>query len=198
MEESRINPQDPSMEGRTTSSDENEGGMTTRRRVLAWITGASFAAFGAAFALPALALRTLTQETRTVASGDVLVYASGDQEGSPIDASSLATGSAVQAFPQDKTEDSSNLIEVVRVSEEPSGIVAYSAICTHLGCSVLANLTEDGLIACPCHGSSFDPTEAAAVRGGPAGRPLPSLPIQVNDDGSITAAGEFDGQVGPA
>lgn len=175
-----------------------DGRMTTRRRVLAWITGVSFAAFGAAFALPALALRTLTQEAKTVTSGDVLVYASGNQEGTPLEASSIATGTGVQAFPQGKTEDASNLIEVVRISDEPAGVVAYSAICTHLGCSVLANLTEEGLIACPCHGSFFDPDEDAAVRGGPAGRPLPSLPIQVNDDGSIIAAGTFEGEVGPA
>lgn len=171
--------------------------MTTRRNVLRWTIRASYGAFALAFAIPALALRTLTQETKEVAAGDVLVYAAGDREGTPLNVEEIPAGSAVQAFPQDKTEDSNNLIEVVRLSEDVSSVVAYSAICTHLGCSVLPNLGEDGLIFCPCHASAFDPAADAAVLGGPAGRPLPSLPIEVGADGAIVAAGGFSGEVGP-
>lgn len=118
------------------------GEMTTRRRVLAWLIGASSAAFGVAFALPGLALRTLMAEVKTVDAGDLLVYATGDQSGTAINVESVPPGSALQAFPEGKTEDAQNLIELVRLTEDPSSLVAYSAICTHLGCSVLAELTD--------------------------------------------------------
>jgi rieske iron-sulfur protein len=181
----------------TSRLDAHTHAMTTRRNLLRWTIRVSYGAFALAFAIPALALRTLTQQTREVAAGDVLVYAAGEREGTPLNVEQIPAGSAVQAFPQDKTEDSNNLIEIVRLSEDASSVVAYSAICTHLGCSVLPNLGEDGLIFCPCHASAFDPADNAAVRGGPAGRPLPSLPIEVGTDGAIVARGGFSGEVGP-
>jgi Rieske Fe-S protein len=170
---------------------------TSRRRALLWLIRVSLAAFAAAFALPALALRTLRQEVISVASGDQLVYASGSLEGSPLNANDIPAGSAVQAFPDGKSDDSQNLIEVVKLSDDATDVVAYSAICTHLGCSVLPKLTAEGYIPCPCHGSFFDPANGAAVMSGPAGRPLPSLPIEVRDDGAIVATGEFSDKVGP-
>jgi rieske iron-sulfur protein len=171
---------------------------STRRRALLWFIRISLGAFAAAFALPALALRTLRQETKTVAAGDILVHASGSLEGSPLNVDDIASGSAVQAFPEGKTEDAHNLIEIVRLSNDTSSVVAYSAICTHLGCSVLPKLTAESYIPCPCHGSLFDPANNAEVLSGPAGRPLPSLPIEVRDDGTIVAIGEFSGKVGPS
>jgi len=174
-----------------------EDAQTTRRTVLRWVIRASYGAFGLAFVLPALTLRTLTQRVQGVAAGDTLVYATGDQAGSPLMATAIKSGTAVQAFPQDKTQDSNNLVEVVRVSDDAAGVVAFSAICTHLGCSVLPALTAEGLIICPCHGSEYDPANQAAVRRGPAGRALPGLPINIEGDGSIRATGGFTGKVGP-
>ena len=148
--------------------------------------------------LPALALRALTREEQVVAAGDTLVYAAGDQAGTPIIAEAIRPGTAVQAFPEGKSENEQNLIELVRLGDAlPADLVAYSAICTHLGCSVLPNLTEDGSILCPCHASLFDPAADAAVRRGPATRPLPSLPVELAADGIVVAAGGFDGPVGP-
>lgn len=170
---------------------------TTRRRVLLWLIRAGFAAFAAAFALPALALKTLRQEVKTVAAGDTLTYASGSQEGAPINAGDVGPGKAVQAFPEGKSDNSHNLVEIVHLSDSSSDFVAYSAICTHLGCSVLPKLTADGNIPCPCHGSIFNPADGAAVVSGPAGRPLPSLPIKVQGDGTIKVTGPFSGRIGP-
>lgn len=181
-----------------TRLDAHTRSMTTRRNVLRWTIRAAYGAFALAFAIPALALRTLTQESQEVAAGDVLVYAAGDREGTPLNVDQIAAGTSVQAFPQDKTEESNNLIEIVRLGEDASSVVAYSAICTHLGCSVLPDLGEDGLIFCPCHASAFDPADNAAVRGGPAGRPLPSLPLTIGADGAIVANGTFSGDVGPS
>ena len=172
--------------------------LTTRRRVLRWVIWLGTGAFSVALLLPALALRALTREVAVVAAGDTLVYASGDQAGMPIAAEAIAPGAAVQAFPRGKSENEQNLIELVRLGDAlPASLVAYSAICTHLGCSVLPNLTAEGFILCPCHASMFDPAANAAVLSGPANRPLPSLPLEIAADGVVVAAGGFEGPVGP-
>ena len=149
--------------------------------------------------LPALALRALTREVKAVTAGDVLVYATGDRSGLPVDLAALNPGMALQAFPEGKSDNEQNLIELVRLAADlPSGLVAYSAICTHLGCTVLPTLSQQGYIVCPCHASLFNPAADAEVVSGPANRPLPSLPIEVSPDGVVLAAGGFAGPVGPA
>ena len=171
--------------------------LRTRRRILRWVIRLGAGAFGVALLVPALALRSLTQAVDRVAAGDLLVHAIGDRAGLPIDVAALAPGSAVQAFPEGKSDNEQNLIELVRLAgEEPGNVVAYSAICTHLGCTVLESLTPEGNILCPCHASIFDPAADARVLTGPAARPLPSLPIEVTD-GHVLAAGGFDAPVGP-
>jgi rieske iron-sulfur protein len=172
--------------------------LTTRRRVLLWVIGLGTGAFSVALLLPALALRALTREVDVVAAGDTLVYAAGDQAGMPIAAEEIAPGTAVQAFPAGKSENEQNLIELVRLGDAlPASLVAYSAICTHLGCTVLPNLTAEAAILCPCHASLFDPAADAAVLSGPANRPLPALPLEIAADGVVVAAGGFVGPVGP-
>jgi len=61
---------------------------------------------------------------------------------------------------------------------------AFSAICTHQGCTV--STVENGTINCPCHGSQFAIADGAVVAG-PAPKPLPAKSIKVSG-GSITAA----------
>jgi rieske iron-sulfur protein len=173
--------------------------LATRRRILRWAIRVGTGAFSLALLLPALALRTLTREVQDVTAGDLLVYATGDQAGLPVDVAAIEPTMAVQAFPEGKSDNERNLIELVRLAEDlPAGLVAYSAICTHLGCTVLPSLSEQGYIVCPCHASLFDPAAAAQVITGPANRPLPALPIEVSSDGVVRAAGGFEGPVGPA
>ena len=179
-----------------------DAGRFSRRQVLKWVIRLGYGAFAVAFVLPALAIRSLTQASKDVAVGDELVYAPGAVDvpvGEPLRAIDLEEGTAVQVFPRDKADNQNNLIEVVRIGagEGAEGLVAYSAICTHLGCAVYARLNEDGNIACPCHASQFDPGENAKVVGGPAPRPLPSLPIQVNPDGVVVVNGAFSDRIGP-
>ena len=76
--------------------------------------------------------------------------------------------------------------------------VAYSKICTHLGCPVALYNAQTGINLCPCHQSAFDMTDRAKVVFGPAVRPLPQLPITVNDEGYFVATGDFAGPVGPS
>jgi rieske iron-sulfur protein len=177
----------------------HEERLATRRRILRWAIRLGTGAFSLALLLPALALRTLTREVQEVTAGDVLVYATGGQAGLPVDIAAIAPVMAVQVFPQGKSDNERNLIELVRLAADlPTGLVAYSAICTHLGCTVLPKLSEQGYIVCPCHASVFDPAVAARVVSGPANRPLPALPIEVSSDGVVRAAGGFEGLVGPA
>ena len=90
--------------------------------------------------------------------------------------SEVAPGSAY------KFKDSGNPAFLVHLDN--GDFVAYSAICTHQGCTVAY---KDGNLACPCHGSVFDPADGAAVVAGPAPRPLPEIPVKV-EGGEVVKA----------
>ena len=86
----------------------------------------------------------------------------------------------------------------------PRGILAYSKICTHAGCAVslyraphFEPTQPHPALVCPCHYSTFDPARGAKVEFGPAGRPLPQLPLAIDAGGALRAAGDFSGPVGP-
>ena len=74
--------------------------------------------------------------------------------------------------------------DAVLVHLDGGEFVAYSAVCTHAGCTVAY---KDGQLACPCHGSIFDAANGAEVISGPAQTPLPEIPIDVRD-GQIVRA----------
>ncbi|WP_155054976.1 cytochrome bc1 complex Rieske iron-sulfur subunit [Streptomyces blattellae] len=78
------------------------------------------------------------------------------------------------------------------------GIVAYSKICTHVGCPISLYEQQTHHVLCPCHQSTFDLSDGARVIFGPAGHALPQLRIGVNDEGYLQALGDFDEPVGPA
>src|SRR5579859_6032223 len=77
-------------------------------------------------------------------------------------------------------------------------IVCYSKICTHVGCPVALYEQTTHHILCPCHQSTFDATRGAQVTFGPAPRPLPQLPLMVDPEGYLAAAGDFNEPVGPS
>jgi ubiquinol-cytochrome c reductase iron-sulfur subunit len=77
-------------------------------------------------------------------------------------------------------------------------IVAYSKICTHVGCPVALYEQTTHHILCPCHQSTFDATNGAWVIFGPAPRPLPQLPLMVDSNGYLAAASDFTQPVGPS
>jgi Rieske Fe-S protein len=83
-------------------------------------------------------------------------------------ASEVAPGSAV------KFKDSGQ--PAVLVHLQSGDFVAYSAVCTHQQCTVAYKNEQ---LACPCHGSVFDPASGAEVVNGPAQRPLPEIPVEV-------------------
>jgi ubiquinol-cytochrome c reductase iron-sulfur subunit len=77
-------------------------------------------------------------------------------------------------------------------------IVAYSKICTHVGCPVALYEQTTQHILCPCHQSTFDAPRGATVIFGPAPRPLPQLPLTTDAEGYLVAAGDFNEPVGPS
>ncbi|WGW13502.1 Rieske 2Fe-2S domain-containing protein [Saxibacter everestensis] len=83
-----------------------------------------------------------------------------------------------------------------RKSWSYNGIVAYSKICTHVGCPVALYEHQTHHLLCPCHQSTFDVTEHCKVIFGPAKRPLPQLPITVDSEGYLVAQSDFPEPVG--
>src|SRR5215207_11545228 len=101
----------------------------------------------------------------------------GDAGGKAIASESeVAPGSAFTF------EDSGN--PAVLVHLDNGNFVAYSAVCTHQACTVAY---KDGKLACPCHGSVFDPADGASVVTGPAQRPLPEIPVK-SEGGEVVRA----------
>jgi thiosulfate dehydrogenase [quinone] large subunit len=100
-------------------------------------------------------------------------------ETTPIPVSAVPANSSV-SFIIASSQDSAVLIRL------PNGnFVAYDATCTHAGCAVTYK-PDTHILACPCHGSLFDPAQKGAVLQGPAVVPLSTLGIQIdNSTGAI-------------
>ncbi len=77
-------------------------------------------------------------------------------------------------------------------------IVAYSKICTHVGCPAALYEQTTHHILCPCHQSTFDAARGAKVIFGPATRALPQLPMTVDAQGFLVARHDFIEPVGPS
>ncbi len=77
-------------------------------------------------------------------------------------------------------------------------IVAYSKICTHVGCPAALYEQTTHHILCPCHQSTFDAPRGAQVIFGPATRALPQLPMATDAEGYLVARHDFTEPVGPS
>ncbi|GAB3679988.1 Rieske 2Fe-2S domain-containing protein [Actinocorallia lasiicapitis] len=85
-----------------------------------------------------------------------------------------------------------------RMNWTVNGIIAYSKVCTHVGCPAALYEQTTHHILCPCHQSTFDATDGAKVIFGPAHRPLPQLPLAVDEEGYLIATADFPEPVGPS
>jgi len=190
----------------------------TRRRMLAAAGAAAIAGLAAAIAAPLIALGpglSGALEHTPWHRGRRLV----DADGAPVSASALEVGGFLTAFPEGanpelvtssvilvRVEPSQLRLPRSRAGWAPQGIIAYSKICTHAGCAVslfrspLSPTTESGgpALVCPCHYSTFDVLDGGGVEFGPAGRPLPQLPLAIDRAGNLRAAGRMSGPVGPS
>ncbi len=78
------------------------------------------------------------------------------------------------------------------------GHIAYSSICTHLGCPVKLYEQQTHHLFCPCHQSTFAADKGAKVLFGPAARALPQLAISVDSEGYFVAQGDYNEPIGPS
>jgi len=148
-------------------------------------------------------------------AGTRLVTDPGDR---PIRADDLEVGAVAQTLPElpagqdhrplsDIGKDAVLLIRLrpedfnldpERLSWTYQGIIAFSKICSHMGCAVALYEQQTKHLLCPCHQSTFDVTRAAKVIFGPAARPLPQLAITVDEEGCLVAQAPFNEPVGPS
>jgi ubiquinol-cytochrome c reductase iron-sulfur subunit len=134
------------------------------------------------------------------------------QNGTPVRLGDLQVGAIESVFPDvdhgTKLADSPTLLirmrpeelNVVEGREDWSfdGHIAYSSICTHLGCPVKLYEQQTHHLFCPCHQSTFAANDGAKVVFGPAARALPQLAISVDEEGYFVAQGDYDEAVGPS
>ncbi|MEV0258194.1 Rieske 2Fe-2S domain-containing protein [Streptomyces sp. NPDC050732] len=135
----------------------------------------------------------------------------------PLRPSDVQVGSLTFAMPEGMSEHDHDFqtqiakaaLMIVRIQPENikdkrelewshEGIVAYSKICTHVGCPISLYEQQTHHVLCPCHQSTFDLSDGARVIFGPAGHALPQLRIGVNEKGYLEALGDFEEPVGPA
>ena len=147
-------------------------------------------------------------------AGTRLVTDPGDR---PIKASELEVGAVVQSLPEVDHPEHRSLNDIAkdpvllirlrpedfnldpeRLSWTYEGIIAFSKICSHMGCAVALYEQSTHHLLCPCHQSTFDVTRAAKVIFGPAARPLPQLAITVDSEGYLIAKQPFTESVGPS
>lgn len=143
-----------------------------------------------------------------------------DPSGTPIKASDVTLGSAYHVLPENLSSlshDQGYLNEkakavVLLMRLDPSdlkvsagredwnvdGIIAYSKVCTHVGCPIALYEQRTHHLLCPCHQSTFDAADECKVVFGPAGHALPQLPIAVDSEGYLVAQSDFHEPVGPA
>ena len=140
-----------------------------------------------------------------------------DPGGIPLKASDLEVGGVAHVLPElpdGQNETLNDLVRdpvlVIRLRPEDlhlnaqqtnwthDGIIAFSKICTHMGCAVGLYEQQTHHLLCPCHQSTFDVTTGASVIFGPAARPLPQLAITVDSEGYLVAQHGFTEAVGPS
>lgn len=207
------------------TADGSDEVRSRRRRLLNWLAGLGVFAFVAGLITPLKDLSVVAEaigedeERESNLPGQRLVFAHSHEQdpdhvheaGNYLQADHLTAPDAALVYPEHLSQEDSYLINVHKLDpdqlDEPTdleltdqGLVAYSAICTHLGCSVSWTSEKHKVGGphdhCPCHVGEFDPYRGAEVVGGPPPRPLPQIGVQVNDDGFIELTTEFAAEVG--
>lgn len=193
------------------------GSRITRKRLLLSAGAAAATAFGVAAVAPAVSLGPIW-DTRPL---DLSPWRRGrrvvDDKGSPISADDVFERTFYTGFPEGVAKEQlSSPIVIIRLDPRklhlppgregwaPEGILAFSKICTHAGCAIalyrkptFSPVEPNPALVCPCHYSTFDPFTGGKVIYGPAGRPLPQLPLEIDSDGNLRAAGDYSARVGP-
>jgi ubiquinol-cytochrome c reductase iron-sulfur subunit len=190
----------------------------TRKKLIGGAAAVAGGAVSAPLNTPAVSMGPVFDTTRLNESpwraGRRLV----DEQGRVMTADEIDAGPFYTAFPDgaDRKAIGSPLVLVrldpaalklppERAGWAPEGIVAYSKICTHAACAVALYRNPKfrptqprTALVCPCHYSTFDPADSGKVLFGPAGRPLPQLPLTIAADRTLRASGELSSPPGPS
>jgi quinol---cytochrome c reductase iron-sulfur subunit len=189
---------------------EEVGPVIGRRSLLLKLLAGAGGALGLALLLPVLSLGPAPGRSLKVTAwtrGRRVV----DERGKLVTVNTVPQNGFLTVFPEgsEGRADSQALLIHVRqgslklaadrMAGVPGGtLIAYSKICTHAGCPVGLYRAESQSLICPCHQSQFDVSDGARPFFGPAARPLPQLPLGVDDQGVLVAQGDFTEPVGPA
>jgi ubiquinol-cytochrome c reductase iron-sulfur subunit len=198
--------------------------VVKRRKLLGGMFAGGAGLFGIVALFPLIrSLGPLPKDELDVSNwkaGTVLV----DSNGRPIRRETLQAGGIMTVYPRNQkivkdgevtfTQQglSTDQTVLIRLSDgplpqptmpgregwSPDGYVAYSKVCTHLGCPVGLYERELEVLVCPCHQSMFNVRNGAVPQFGPAPRPLPQLPLGYNDQGYLIATAPYDQALGPA
>ncbi|MEA4945536.1 MAG: Rieske 2Fe-2S domain-containing protein [Propionicimonas sp.] len=165
---------------------------------------------------PTRDVRARTIEKTLWAEGIPLV---NDVNKLPLKAADIEVGQLVNAQPlnlwdhhgadfiREKAKSSIIVVRMdpasIRIPEsrkdwQVDGVLAYSKICTHVGCSITLWEQQTHHLLCPCHQSTFDLGNSGVVVFGPAARSLPQLPITTDANGYLIALSDFTVPVGPS
>lgn len=180
-----------------------------RRGFLGALLGLGTATMGVVLAFPLL--RSLGPQPKKQLdstnwkAGSYLV----DIDGRRITVGDMEVGGMMTVFPEGFVGSSVDQTMLLRASSAPFttmpgrqswtplGYVAYSKMCTHLGCPVGLYEQEFELLVCPCHQSMFNVRNGAVPQFGPAPRPLPQLPLYIDTEGYLRSQSGYDQAVGP-
>jgi len=177
-----------------------------RRQLLLRAFGGAIALLGVAAVLPIRSLGTKPgrslQHTRW-RKGSRAVGADGE----PVFADELDVDTVTTVFPEGHVDSGDSQTLLIRLPSDvkppgpadwsSGGVVAFSKVCTHAGCPVGLYQAETFELFCPCHQSTFSVLDGAQPTFGPATRPLPQLPIQVDSEGFVVARSDYQEPVGP-
>jgi ubiquinol-cytochrome c reductase iron-sulfur subunit len=185
------------------------GGEMTRRKALTRLLIAAGGTLTAALAIPTLSLGPHPGEslffTRWTGGRRVV-----NERGEPLRPEDIPLEGVVTVFPEGFVGGAEEQTQLIRVQEDlldlpegredwaPEGCVAYSKICTHAGCPVGLYRAEAHQLLCPCHQSTFNVLAGANPVFGPAARPLPQLPLGIDEGGFLVALDDFSEPVGPS
>lgn len=196
-----------------------EGGEAAgiaRRPLIRATLGGALGLFGLPFVVALRDLGPLPEDRLSKTFWKAGTRLVSDPEYAPIKASDVTVGSVFHVMPEgvDKVENSMEqrakaAVLLMRLDEPDiknakerswsyQGIVAYSKICTHVGCPVGLYEQQTHHLLCPCHQSTFDVTDDCKVIFGPAHRNLPQLKIDVDEQGYLIAQQPFQEAVGPS
>jgi ubiquinol-cytochrome c reductase iron-sulfur subunit len=197
--------------------------VVRRRKVLGGLFAAGAGIFGIVAAFPLIrSLGPVPGDELDVSqwkAGSVLV----DSNGRPVRKDTLVIGGIMTVYPRNQMRIENGQVTftdqgyatdqtvLIRVSDQPlvpptmpgrenwtpDGYVAYSKVCTHLGCPVGLYEQELEVLVCPCHQSMFNVRNGAEPQFGPAPRPLPQLALGYNDQGYLIATAPYDQPLGP-